>query len=139
MLSCCPGCVSCAGTVCGSSPNLRSDVMLNAMVHDAVQKGEVHLYVRNIRRPVLGISDLCRGIQDIIAFNKDVRGLYNMASFNGTVVSDCLACSHQRLTHFLGCFGHKFVGGVNSSTVDQFHFFIICGYLPFENGDVCPD
>ena len=29
------------GTVCGASPNLRSDVMLNAMVVDALTHGEV--------------------------------------------------------------------------------------------------
>mmetsp|Transcript_16386 Transcript_16386/g.39282 ORF Transcript_16386/g.39282 Transcript_16386/m.39282 type:complete len:305 (+) Transcript_16386:1348-2262(+) len=73
------------GTVCGASPNLRTDVMLNAMTSDALQRKEVRLYVEHIRRPVLGILDLCRAVNTIIVSPTDNRGLYNICSFNGTV------------------------------------------------------
>ncbi len=74
------------GTVCGASPNLRRDVMLNAMVADSLTSGEVRLYVKHVRRPVLGIEDLCRAVASVIWHQEDRRGLYNLASFNGTVV-----------------------------------------------------
>ena len=72
------------GTVCGYSPIMRSDVMINAMTTSAIENGEIKLYIKNIMRPVLGIQDLCRAIESIIECKEDKRGLYNLASFNKT-------------------------------------------------------
>jgi len=55
------------------------------MTSDALQRKEVRLYVEHIRRPVLGILDLCRAVNTIIVSPTDNRGLYNICSFNGTV------------------------------------------------------
>jgi len=73
------------GTVCGRSPNMREDVMLNAMAADALRLGEVRLYLEHTRRPVLGLSDLCRAVTALLEQRGDRRGLYNLCSFNGTV------------------------------------------------------
>jgi len=72
------------GTVCGYSPVMRNDVMINAMTCSALSNGEIKLYIKDIMRPVLGIDDLCRAIITIIDCEDDKRGLYNLASFNKT-------------------------------------------------------
>lgn len=72
------------GTVCGFSPNSRNDIMINSMVNRAITQGEIQLYIKDILRPVLGLSDLTKGIKCIIDSNNDNRGVYNMASFNLT-------------------------------------------------------
>ena len=72
------------GTVNGSSPVLRTDVMINAMVNSASKDGHIKLYIKDTMRPILGINDLCRAIETIVESNEDKRGLYNLASFNKT-------------------------------------------------------
>jgi UDP-glucose 4-epimerase len=72
------------GTVCGYSPFMRNDVMINAMVSSALINNEIKLYIKDIMRPVLGIEDLCKSVKTIIQTSEDKRGLYNLASFNKT-------------------------------------------------------
>ena len=72
------------GTVCGYSPTMRSDVMINAMTTNGIENGEIQLFIKDIMRPVLGIEDLCRALETIIESKKDKRGIYNLASFNST-------------------------------------------------------
>ena len=72
------------GTVNGSSPVLRTDVMINAMVNSALKDGHIKLYIKDTMRPILGINDLCRAIESIVESKEDKRGLYNLASFNKT-------------------------------------------------------
>jgi len=72
------------GTVCGVSPNTRSDLFLNSMIHHA------HAYklfwVKNLNstRSVLGIKDLVHAVSNICA-NKFVPGIYNLKSFDITM------------------------------------------------------
>jgi nucleoside-diphosphate-sugar epimerase len=72
------------GTVNGWSPNLRDDIMINAMTVSGLQLGHIKLYIKDILRPILGISDLCRALQFIIDSSEDKPGIYNLASFNST-------------------------------------------------------
>ena len=73
------------GTVNGPAPSIRTDVMINAMVNTAMQKGEIHVFNKDTRRSILGINDLCRAIDTIIDDNKKAnRGVYNTASFTNT-------------------------------------------------------
>jgi nucleoside-diphosphate-sugar epimerase len=72
------------GTVNGSSPILRDDVMLNAMTSSAWNQKQVKLYSPKTRRSILAISDLTRGIRAILSSNRDCGGIYNMASFTST-------------------------------------------------------
>jgi nucleoside-diphosphate-sugar epimerase len=71
-------------TVNGISDNLRTDIMINMMVENAVLNNEVKLFNPGIRRPILHIKDLCRAIQAIIDSKEDKRGIYNLSSFNAT-------------------------------------------------------
>jgi nucleoside-diphosphate-sugar epimerase len=72
------------GTVNGFSSNMRKDVMINSMVYNALTDGEIKLYIKDIMRPILGINDLSRAIQEIVNCSEDKRGIYNLASFNKT-------------------------------------------------------
>ena len=72
------------GTVNGYSPVMRNDVMINSMVTSAMENKEIKLYIKDIMRPILGINDLCRAVSTIIDSNQDLRGIYNLASFNKT-------------------------------------------------------
>jgi nucleoside-diphosphate-sugar epimerase len=71
------------GTVNGWAPNLRADVMINAMYDAARTQGKISVTNKHINRALLGIEDLCRGITRCI--EQPVSGIYNMASFNATV------------------------------------------------------
>jgi len=71
------------GTVNGWAPNLRADVMINAMYNAAMLQGKITVTNKHINRALLGIEDLCRGIARCI--EQPVAGIYNMASFNATV------------------------------------------------------
>jgi nucleoside-diphosphate-sugar epimerase len=72
------------GTVNGPSENLRLDLMINRMVWSALTRGKVQMANPNVRRPILGISDLCRTVEAIVT-GPDAPGIYNVASFNTTV------------------------------------------------------
>jgi nucleoside-diphosphate-sugar epimerase len=73
------------GTVNGFSRNIRNDIMINSMVNSAITKGEIRVFNPMIKRPILYIGDLCRAIEKIILNERDLRGVYNLASFNSTV------------------------------------------------------
>ena len=71
------------GTVNGWAPNLRADVMINAMYDSARVHSKITVTNKHINRALLGIEDLCRGIAQCI--EQPTPGIYNMASFNATV------------------------------------------------------
>jgi nucleoside-diphosphate-sugar epimerase len=72
------------GTVNGYSPLMRTDIMINSMVTSAILNNKIDLYVKDTLRPILGIKDLTSAIIKIIEEIKDLRGIYNLASFNST-------------------------------------------------------
>jgi nucleoside-diphosphate-sugar epimerase len=74
-------------TVNGASPNLRTDIMVNSMVDSVKTTGQVKLFNEETRRPILYLKDLCRAVETIIECEEDHRGVYNLASVNGTAGS----------------------------------------------------
>lgn len=72
------------GTVCGYSPHLRIDLMINAMYDSAIKIGKIAVRTPKTNRPILGIDDLSRVVETIIE-HKSCPGIYNIASFNATV------------------------------------------------------
>lgn len=71
------------GTVNGWAPNLRADVMINAMYWTAVNYRKINITNGHINRALLGIEDLCRAVMQCI--EHPMAGIYNLASFNTTV------------------------------------------------------
>lgn len=72
------------GTVNGSSPLTRVDLMINSMVFTALFNKEITVTNKHVRRPILYINDLARAI-DLVLSGKFYPGVYNLASFNSTV------------------------------------------------------
>ena len=76
------------GTVNGPSSNMRTELMLNSMVYDAIDSGKIYYSQPNIYRSILDIGDLCHSIHGLIITNerKDlICGVYNLASYTHTV------------------------------------------------------
>jgi nucleoside-diphosphate-sugar epimerase len=81
------------GTVNGWAPNLRADVMINAMYNSAQSQGKITVTNKHINRALLGIEDLCRGVAHCI--ERPQAGIYNMASFNTSVENIANAVAEQ--------------------------------------------
>lgn len=74
------------GTVSGFSPNFRNDSMINSMTHSSIKHKKCNVFAKETKRPILGMSDLCRSIETIIQHGSQSNcGFYNLASFNSTV------------------------------------------------------
>jgi UDP-glucose 4-epimerase len=71
------------GTVNGWSPNTREDLMINSMSKKSLLEGEMFINNIEVKRPILGIDDITRAIQQII--KNPISGIYNLASFTSTV------------------------------------------------------
>lgn len=73
------------GTLSGYSPNLRTDILINAMMTSAKEKDKIEVYNSGIHRPVLGMRDLTRAIDVLLEHPVVNNGTFNLASFNCTV------------------------------------------------------
>jgi len=71
------------GTVNGWSPNIRDDLMINAMTKKSIELGIILINNKEITRPILGISDISRAVHAVIQNPK--AGIYNLSSFYATV------------------------------------------------------
>ena len=74
------------GSVNGWSPNMRLDLMINAMTLSAQRDKVVNVFNGHAYRPILSISDLCRAVYTIVNSKEDNRGVYNIASFNDNIL-----------------------------------------------------
>ena len=72
------------GTVNGSSPHTRKELMLNSMVTNAIDTKFIRIKNLNMKRSILGINDLMRAIDSIINKGCD-SGQYNLCSFTSNV------------------------------------------------------
>jgi nucleoside-diphosphate-sugar epimerase len=72
------------GTVCGPSPRMRFDLILNSMTKDAILEGTVKVFDDQAERPILDIEDACDA--HILALeNPDFHGVVNLVSYNISV------------------------------------------------------
>jgi nucleoside-diphosphate-sugar epimerase len=71
------------GTVSGLSLNTRVDLVLNAMVLSARERGEISVINPGIRRNILLIDDLVEALIRLI--KKNAYGIYNLGSLNATI------------------------------------------------------
>jgi nucleoside-diphosphate-sugar epimerase len=69
------------GTVCGPSPNVRDELLLNSLVRSAVHAGQIQVANRQAYRPLLGVGDLCRAVEALVT-RPVPPGCYNLASLN---------------------------------------------------------
>lgn len=96
------------GTVNGWSPNTREELMINSMTKKSLYDKSIIINNKQIKRPILGISDLSNAVKTII--DRPVPGIYNVASFIDTVenislgVSNILASSVQETLNTSGAY-----------------------------------
>jgi len=73
------------GTVCGYSPRMRFDLIINTMFKSAMKDGIIHINNPAIWRPIVGIEDACMAYIRAIEANESLSGIFNIASGNHTV------------------------------------------------------
>lgn len=73
------------GTVCGYSPRMRFDLIINTMFKTAVKDRVITVNNPAIWRPILSIEDACMAYVRAIEANESISGIFNVASGNHTV------------------------------------------------------
>lgn len=73
------------GTVCGFSPKVRMDLLINTMYKNAVQYGKITVNNPNIWRPVYDIRDAMNAFLLAIEAAPEINGVFNVASGNYTL------------------------------------------------------
>ncbi len=73
------------GTVCGYSPRIRIDVVVNAMFKSAMTDNKIIINNPKIWRPIYGIQDCLQGYSLAVKAPMNVNGIFNIASKNYTV------------------------------------------------------
>jgi nucleoside-diphosphate-sugar epimerase len=88
------------GTVCGWSPRMRFDLIVNTMFKAAVSGGTITVNNPSIWRPVLDIRDTVAAFTRAIQANARISGVFNVASGNYTVgqTADLVKERTERLT-----------------------------------------
>jgi nucleoside-diphosphate-sugar epimerase len=73
------------GTVCGYSPRMRLDLVVNTMFKTSLQEKQITVNNPGIWRPVLAIQDAVHAYVQAIKADPDISGIFNVASGNYTV------------------------------------------------------
>lgn len=73
------------GTVCGYSPRMRYDLIINTMFKCAMQDGVIRANNPGIWRPFLSIDDAAMAYTRVIEAHPALSGIFNIASGNHTV------------------------------------------------------
>jgi len=112
-------------TVNGWSPNLRVDVMLNKMVYDAKNTGIIVVTNPQLVRPILGINDLGRAITAIIELDENCSGIYNLASFNASVLdmAQAVADRFEAKVTVLKTASTPYAFGIDTSKFEEVYNF----------------
>lgn len=75
------------GSVNGWSKNTRLDLMINSMTFSAIKNKKISVFNGEAHRPIVSINDLGRAVKKIIETTEDKRGVYNIASFNTSIIN----------------------------------------------------
>ena len=73
------------GTVCGYSPRMRLDLILNAMYAHALSTGTITVNNPTIWRPIFDIRDAVKVYARVLSSPLEVSGVFNVHSVNATV------------------------------------------------------
>jgi len=88
------------GTVCGHSPRMRMDLIVNTMFKTAMTEGKVVVNNPAIWRPLYDLRDSVSGFLRAIQADYSISGAFNVASGNYTVgqVGDMVKDEVEKLT-----------------------------------------
>lgn len=73
------------GTVCGYSPRMRFDLIVNTMYKAAIKDGKITVNNPSIWRPIYDIRDAVSGFLRAVQADYSISGIFNVASGNFTV------------------------------------------------------
>lgn len=73
------------GTVCGFSPRMRLDLVVNTMFKTALTTGVITVNNPSIWRPVLAVQDAVSAYVRAVEANYDISGIFNVTSGNYTI------------------------------------------------------
>ncbi|MFQ5351376.1 MAG: NAD-dependent epimerase/dehydratase family protein, partial [Thermoanaerobaculia bacterium] len=73
------------GTICGYSPRMRLDLVVNTMTKTALTAGRITVNNPAIWRPILSIDDAVAAYVRSVEANADISGIFNVASGNYTI------------------------------------------------------
>jgi len=73
------------GTVCGYSPRMRLDLVINTMFKDALSRREITVNNPAIWRPIISMEDAANAYVRAIEASERISGIFNVASGNYTV------------------------------------------------------
>ena len=73
------------GTVCGYSPRMRLDLIINTMFKCALRDRTITVNNPSIWRPILSIEDAASAYIRAVEANQSISGIFNIASGNYTV------------------------------------------------------
>jgi nucleoside-diphosphate-sugar epimerase len=73
------------GTVCGYSPRMRLDLIINTMFKSALKDNTITVNNPAIWRPILSIEDAADAYIRSVEANQNISGIFNVASGNYTV------------------------------------------------------
>jgi len=87
------------GTVCGYSPRMRMDLIVNTMFKSVMIGRKIVVNNPSIWRPILDIRDAATAYLRAIQADYSLSGVYNVASGNFTVgqVGDMVKCEMEKL------------------------------------------
>jgi nucleoside-diphosphate-sugar epimerase len=88
------------GTVCGHSPRMRMDLIVNTMFKTALTQGKIIINNPTIWRPVYDLRDAVHAFVRAIQADYAVNGVFNVCSDNFTVggVGDLVKTELERLS-----------------------------------------
>lgn len=88
------------GTVCGHSPRMRMDLIVNTMFKSAILDKKITVNNASIWRPILSIQDAADGYLRSIQADYSISGVFNLASDNYTVgqVGDIVRSTVEKCT-----------------------------------------
>jgi nucleoside-diphosphate-sugar epimerase len=86
------------GTVCGYSPRMRLDLVINTMFKSALQDNRITVHNPSIWRPILAIQDAAAAYVRAVEAAPSVSGTFNIASENTTLgaLADQINATLQR-------------------------------------------
>lgn len=86
------------GTICGYSPRMRLDLVVNTMFRYAVKDRCITINNPAIWRPILGIQDAVSAYIRAIETHEEISGIFNIASGNYTIgeIGDIVKSSVER-------------------------------------------
>jgi nucleoside-diphosphate-sugar epimerase len=90
------------GTVCGYSPRMRFDLIVNTMYRSAMTEKQIFINNPSIWRPILDVRDTSMAFLRAVQADRSIQGVFNVAYDNFTVgqIGDIVKDEVEALTNY---------------------------------------